>query len=91
MPTPSTTEGMPSPSAAMAAVGVRSAAGTAALAAISRGVPRSCACGAGALRKAMLHRSAMHAAIATQRVIRVDERAMAGSSGCRLRQRSLFL
>ena len=75
MPTPKTTEGMP-PSAAMAAVGVMRTAGTAAPAAISRGVPRSCACGPGAPRKATL-RSATNATSATHSVISLDERAMA--------------
>ena len=75
MPTPKTTEGMP-PSAAMAAVGVMRTAGTAAPAAISRGVPRSCACGPGAPRKATL-RSATNVTSATHSVISLDERAMA--------------
>ena len=75
MPTPKTTEGAP-PSAAMAAVGVMRTAGTAALAAISRGVPRSCACGPGAPRKATL-RSATNATSVTHSVINLDERAMA--------------
>ena len=76
IPTPSTTDGMPSPSAAIAAVGVIITAGTAAPAATSRGVvPRSCAAGAGPLTKAM-QRRATQAARATQAVISLEERAM---------------
>ena len=76
IPTPSTTDGMPSPSAAIAAVGVIITAGTAAPAATSRGVvPRSCAAGAGPLTKAR-QRRATHAARATQAVISLEERAM---------------
>lgn len=76
IPTPKTTEGMP-PSAAMAAVGVMRTAGTAAPAAISSGVPRSCACGAGAFKKATLQWRATHATSAMHKVISFDERAMA--------------
>ena len=76
MPTPSTTDGMPSPSAAIAAVGVIMTTGTAAPAATSRGVlPRSCVAGAGLPRKARLRR-APHAARATHAVISLEERAM---------------
>mmetsp|Transcript_29874 Transcript_29874/g.71132 ORF Transcript_29874/g.71132 Transcript_29874/m.71132 type:complete len:142 (+) Transcript_29874:136-561(+) len=76
IPTPSTTDGMPSPSAAIASVGVIITAGTAAPAATSRGVvPRSCAAGAGPLTKAR-QRRATHAARATQAVISLEERAM---------------
>lgn len=74
MPTPNTTEG--APSAAIAAVGVMRTAGTAAPAAISSGVPRSCACGPGAPRNATL-RTATNATSATHSVINLDERAMA--------------
>ena len=74
MPTPNTTEG--APSAAMAAVGVMRTAGTAAPAAISSGVPRSCACGPGVPRNATL-RTATNATSATHSVINLDERAMA--------------
>ena len=76
MPTPSTTDGMPSPSAAIAAVGVIMTAGTAAPPATSSGVlPRSCVTGAGPLRKARLCK-AMHATRATQAVISLEERAI---------------
>ena len=74
MPTPNTTEG--APSAAMAAVGVMRTAGTAAPAAISSGVPRSCACGPGVPRNATL-RTATNATSATHSVINLDERAVA--------------